>query len=654
MPHSSRLRILFLITALSLFLFLFLFALRNIYDYDYWWHAATGKYIVQNRSLMRGDVFSFTASGAPVLDPYWLAQIVLYEFSSAVVVMKSALICCAFCIALLAISRQMRFSVPSLALLFVAIFSASERFLERPEIFSLLFTAIFFVVLIHHERRRGRLIFLLPVLMLVWVNMHPGWVVGILLILCFVVGSVVERIFGLSVRKAQSGRIFSLILVFLLCAAASFLNPYGLPLVLHPFSLGLSHQFASSGALEWRSPLPDIIASPFSLQLVHYKILVAAAVISFILNHRRFRFSSAFCAAMVFLLSLTSYRHIALFSLLTVPIAAENFSEIWQKVLVARPRLTRTLAVCGSLLLIAGCGYYSEQVVTDRYYAKRHLYQISFGTGVSDASYPEGALKTLLPAERPLRLFHNYEAGGFISHFATGESGWFSPRFLVFLDGRFMHYPPEVFDWYIRISCDPSLWESFADRFKIDRVVLLHSFPRLQGLVTHLVKSRRWRLTYLDSVSCVFAPESLTEEEIDAPAEFLKSVRSASFRFDDCTYPGYHAVCAGRMLLILQRWALASEFLERTSQIYPDFPELVFYLGRARAGEGRFKEAQEKLKEAAALLPDNLEVWQSLATVSQKLGDSGAAENAFRNLLRLHPDNLSAVEFLQKAKEGKR
>jgi tetratricopeptide (TPR) repeat protein len=653
MANGSRPSLLFLIAAVSLFLFLFLFALRDIYDYDYWWHAATGKYIVQNRSLIRGDVFSFTAQGAPVLDCYWLAQIILYLAGSAVVVVKSAIICGAFAVATLVVSREMRFSAPSLTLLFVAIFAASERFLERPEVFSLIFTAVFFVILSRWEKRGSKLVFLLPVLLAVWVNLHPGWVVGVFLIVCFVGGRIVERAFRFSAREAQSGRLHSLILVLLLCAAASFANPYGLRLVLYPFSLGLSHQFASN-ALEWQSPLPDIVASLFSLKLLHYKIMIAVTLFSFILNYRRFSFSFALCAGMAFALSLTSYRHIALFSLLAFPIAVENFSVLWQRVFAAKPALMRVLTVGASLSVIAGCGYYAEQVVTNRYYAKRHLYQISFGTGVSDVSYPEGALKTLLPTERPLNLFHNYEAGGFISHFAASRGSSASPDLLVFLDGRFMHYPPQVLDWYMRISCDPSLWESFAASFRIDRVVLLHSLPRMQGLIAYLAKSQRWRLTYLDSVSCVFAPVNLTDEEIDAPAEFLKKVKSADFRFDTCAYPGYHAVCAGRMLLILQRWALAREFLEQTALIYRDFPELVFYLGRAYMGERRLEEAQDKLKEAAALIPDNPDLWQSLATVSQKLGDLDAAENAFRNLLRLDPDNPGAVEFLQKVKERKR
>jgi tetratricopeptide (TPR) repeat protein len=654
MRDSFRSNRIFLIAAVLLFLFLFLFALRNIYDYDYWWHAATGRYIIQNRALMRTDVFSFTAFGAQVLDPYWLAQIILYLLGSAVAVAKSAIICCAFAIALLAVPRQARSSVPTLALLFVAIFASSERFLERPEIFSLLFTAIFFTLLSRHQERGGKLLFLLPVVMILWVNTHPGWVVGIFLILCFIGGWVLERYFVLSPRQMESRRMLPLVLVLLLCIGASFVNPFGLSLVLHPFSLGLSHEFAASSALEWQSPLPDIIAAPFSLKLLHYKILVAATLVSFVLNYRRFRFSSAFCAVVTFILSLTSYRHIALFSLLAFPISAGNFSELWQKILAARPRLVRTIAVCGTFLIITGCAYYVEQVVTNRYYAKRHLYQISFGTGVSDVSYLEGALKTLTPADRPLNLFHNYETGGFISHFATDGDSLSSPRFLVYLDGRFLHYPPEIFDWYMRLSREPSLWDSFAERFRIDRVVLLHSFPRLQALIAYLVKSPRWRLTYVDSVSCVFAPETITGQDIDAPAEFMKRVRSANFRFDASAYPGYHAVCAGRMLLILQRWSLAREFLERTSQIYPDFPELVLYLGRARAGEGDLKEAQNILKEAASLIPDNPEVWHSLATVSQKLGDLETAENAMRNLLKIDPDNLTAAEFLQKLKDQKR
>ncbi|MGQ9512471.1 hypothetical protein [Thermodesulfitimonas sp.] len=50
----------------------------GINDPDTWWHLATGKHIVQTRSLPHTDIFSWTAAGKPWTTHEWLAEILFY------------------------------------------------------------------------------------------------------------------------------------------------------------------------------------------------------------------------------------------------------------------------------------------------------------------------------------------------------------------------------------------------------------------------------------------------------------------------------------------------------------------------------------------------------------------------------------------------
>ncbi|MFH1421584.1 MAG: tetratricopeptide repeat protein, partial [Planctomycetota bacterium] len=264
-------------------------------------------------------------------------------------------------------------------------------------------------------------------------------------------------------------------------------------------------------------------------------------------------------------------------------------------------------------------------------------------------SFPEGALDSLKTSEGTLNLFHNYETGGYISYYSTESGNPTSPRNLVFIDGRFLHFPPQIFEWYKRISGDPTLWDSFAESFKIDCVVLVHSLPRLQNLLSYLIKSQSWQLTYMDSVCCVFSPELSIKEFVDAPIQFMERLKIDGYKFSDKSYPGYHAVCAARMLLLFERYNFAKELIEKSAELHNEFPELIYYLACAYEGTGDLQTACSKLKETAELLPENAEIWQSLGNIAYRLDDIDTAQKAFRHLLELDKNNTAALEFFQKS-----
>src|SRR5437867_5832914 len=66
-------------------------------DPDTYWHLASGKWMVEHGALLRTDVFSSTATGAPYSVGEWLGQLVLYAaYASAgwtgIVLLRAALV----------------------------------------------------------------------------------------------------------------------------------------------------------------------------------------------------------------------------------------------------------------------------------------------------------------------------------------------------------------------------------------------------------------------------------------------------------------------------------------------------------------------------------------------------------------------------------
>ena len=167
-----------------LLLCLFLMTLRPIVDPDFWWHLRTGQFIAQTHSIPHTDPFSFTKAGQPWLTHEWLSELILYGLfrlgSFALLIFTfSIIITVAFLLTYLRSPAGTRPYVAGFMLLLGAVATA-PTWGVRPQMISLLFASLF-LLLLDHYRSAGKLKFLipLPVIMLVWVNLHAGYFLGL-------------------------------------------------------------------------------------------------------------------------------------------------------------------------------------------------------------------------------------------------------------------------------------------------------------------------------------------------------------------------------------------------------------------------------------------------------------------------------------------
>jgi hypothetical protein len=228
----------------------------GLLDPDYFWHLRTGQWIVENGALPTVDIFSYTAAGEPWVLHEWLFQVLLYLVYEAggesLVMFMTALIGgSALFLFLLAADRWIRSPVASLVLTIAFASTFVTYVIPRPHIFSFLF----FGVLLHvlwAARYDGKLrsLFILPPLMVLWVNLHGGYFIALAFLFGFMGLEWLRCL--LAEGKPPLGYLKALTLCCVATLLAACLNQDGPQHLLYP--LYVMGQSANSFINEWKSP----------------------------------------------------------------------------------------------------------------------------------------------------------------------------------------------------------------------------------------------------------------------------------------------------------------------------------------------------------------------------------------------------------------
>src|SRR5689334_15576938 len=222
------------------FAFIFLLASRPLSDGDFWFHLKTGEYILHTGLVPKQELFSFTAYGRPWIAHGWLAGAIFYAVYS-----KVGLYPLMFFFALLATLAfwiVFRRTAGHPLLRYFGIFLGACATLPnlgvRPRIFSLLLTSIFLFLLTDYVRKgKGKAIWWLVPLTPLWVNLHGGFIIGLLLIGLTLVGIPLDDwTEGKSINTSWP-RLRTLSLVLLGCLIAVALNPYGIRMYALPLEV---------------------------------------------------------------------------------------------------------------------------------------------------------------------------------------------------------------------------------------------------------------------------------------------------------------------------------------------------------------------------------------------------------------------------------
>jgi len=500
---------------------------RRIWGADFWWQYATGQ-LVAERGIPEGDAFSYTFAGAEWIEMRWLYCYVLYHLVEAVgfvgpIIVKWLMLASAFLLVVFSAGRPRLGIVAPVMLL--ATVATVQRFFVRPELVSLLFFALFVWIIRRHLETRTRLVFLLPVLQIVWTNAHTLFILGPLLVGLYATTSLIDVVRGRAgtTEPEEAVRRFRLtVLIFLLTAAACLVNPYGLSGTLFPFTL-----YAEMRDSAFKASIAEL-QSPFHFHplapILCYEALIGLSAVSAALNYRRLDWFWTILVGSQFYLSVTAVRNVPLFVLAAVPFILFNLGRSgaldWRL-----PGRGRPLVAMGLAVAVAGGSLYFAY----RFYSNREYVEAGdtneTGLGLARNRFPEHAVRFLDEKGMRGKLFHTFLEGSYLA--ARG--------FRVFIDPRLEVYGEDHFRHYLRIVTKRGAFREAAATHGFEVALIDMGALLVQWFPDHA----DWSLRYFDETVAVFArrhlypeaPELVTADDfaraVDALRRHLPSPRPA-------------------------------------------------------------------------------------------------------------------------------
>jgi hypothetical protein len=469
-------------------------ASRPAFDSDTWWHLRAGQWIAENGEVPRLDPFSSTARGVRWEYPGWLAQIVMLGFYRLGGLAGLTLFAAIFVgVALLFLWPLLEGPVLlRAAILLLAAASASVHWAARPHIASFALAA-FFLWALEQWRRPGRkwAVWLLPPAMAVWVNVHGGFAIGFILLLIYLAGSMTDVAASrladagswATVWRDRRGALGTLGLVFLLCLAATAVNPHGPRILAYPWTT-VSIPVLQSHVLEWQSP--DFSAPQLYPFLAMLLLLIAVLGVSRVSAGT----TDILLVAVWTGLALIAVRNVPVFALVAAPVIARHATAALPTTRggeVGKGRADRRglNAVIGAALILLGVAWIAVQAGSQRNEA--HL----------RSQVPVAAVAALRQANPKGNLLNDYNWGGYVL--------WeLYPDFRTFVDGRTDVFTNDVFEDYLRLWAAQPGWEAAIERWDIGTVLLPPESPLVAAL-----EAAGWEAYFRDSQAVVLLrPES--------------------------------------------------------------------------------------------------------------------------------------------------
>jgi len=382
-------------------------------DPDVWWHIKSGEAILATHRWPTVDSYSFTVAGQHWLAYEWLGDVLLAAIHRIgglrgmellIVFLGSAIMLGLYRLATVRSGNSKAGFVASGALLILAAVS----FNMRPQMLGYLFLILTLNILEHFRLGKRGLVWLLPILMLVWINTHGSWILGLGTIGIYLASGLVEFQWGdIEARRWNSSDRLRLASVFILSSLSVVVTPYGTGLVKVPFQVASSLPLSMAAIEEWQ-PMP--FSEPFGKAFL-------CLLLGFVLLQFAFRFQWRLEEIGLFLFGTIMACLHDRFLLIFVPFFAPLLATVLARWLprYERPRDKYALNAFLMFFLLA--------IVIEYFPSQTNLEQNVAG------KFPVEAVEYLNHHSVPGPMYNAYFFGGYL----VWSRG---PEHKVFLDGR--------------------------------------------------------------------------------------------------------------------------------------------------------------------------------------------------------------------------
>lgn len=388
----------------------------------------------------------------------------------------------------------------------------------RPEVFSYFLSGLFFWLLSNYKSNRisPRLLFFLPLLELIWVNLHIYFPIGILLIGLF----LLEEFFMLIIQKKRNinKHMKILITILILSILAIIFNPAGITGAIYPLKIFEDYGYR---LIENQSVwfIEKLITYP---PIRYFKIVFVLLSASWLFKLRKiikqrnsFPIVNLLLTLLFSFLGWTAIRNFTIFGYFALPITAINLRNI--NILKRKTKDDYFLVIISAVFL-----FLAIVVINPQYWSTK---KILYGFGLRKRV--ENAALFFKKENIQGSIFNNYDIGSYLIYYLYPEQR-------VFVDNRPEAYPASFFKKiYIPLQENEQKWKEIDKRYNFNVIFFYRhdATPWGQNFLVKRVFDPKWAPVYVDEYCIILLKRNgvnkPTIQKYELPKEIF-SVRKPS------------------------------------------------------------------------------------------------------------------------------
>jgi hypothetical protein len=473
-----------------LFALVFMLATREVGDPDFWWHLRTGQYIAETGTIPHTDIFSFTNIGKEWVTHEWLSEIAMFWLYrvggiNLLIVAFSLLITVTFWFLYLCCEGKPHWAGFTILL---GVFAAAPILGVRPQIFTFLLGSIWLYLLgLYIQRCENRILVFFPLSIILWVNLHSGYALGLVILALYITGEIGEIVLRWLRRQVDHGmdretsiHLKALSITFIASIAAVVINPNGVRMYIYPFET-LSSSAMQTYIQEWFSP---------DFHLAHWQPfawLILLTIATALLTPSKSSATQVILLVFFGYAALRSVRNIPFFILVAIPLISRQLNQLFERFNFNEEAYARRSIVVINVVLaiiIIAVAFLRVQTVS----AEQANYE--------KQTFPVAAVEWIAKNKPEGNIYNTYDWGGYLI--------WkLYPEYKVFIDGRADVYGDVFIRNYLTIYRAEQGWNEKLINSNV-RVVLIKPDAPLADAMRQM---SNWEIVYKDEQSILYIKE---------------------------------------------------------------------------------------------------------------------------------------------------
>lgn len=483
---------------LTIFLYIsFSSGMNLLNDGDTGYHIRVGDYILEHKILPKQDMFSHHTPPLPWTAHEWLSEIIMslvhkaYGLNGIVIFFSAFLAFSYACYYNFLKSYRANFYL-TLILTISVIASSKIHWLARPHVFSILIMVIWLRILEEYQHGTRDRLYLLPLIMILWANLHGGYIIGIVLIGIYWLDGAFSRLTAKvpADRANAAERFKKLGFVMMACAATAMINPIGYKILLFPFKL--------TGDTYLMDHVGEFLSPNFHDPLFYrYVLILLLGVLA--LSVKRLRCYETIIILFFVNISLVSVRYIPLCVIFITPIMLRQIQEMisasdsgFLRALTKRSDNLAAVDAASKWPLLKGAVIFLLVLV---------IFNDRLKWNFDPKTKPVAAVEFLKKEHINGNMFNNDEFGDYLIYA--------SPAYKPFIDGRLDMYGSKIMKEYYKIVRFEPGWEKILEKYEISWFLI----PSGDVLYRHLLEAEGWQLVYSDKVAAIIVKDDPAHKE---------------------------------------------------------------------------------------------------------------------------------------------